>query len=396
MFVIKAPSYRRCLCLTFVSNCSDTNFLKGEIFLDFFIDYGLFLAKTITFVIAFAVIILLMVSAGMKNQGDDQGHLEITKINDKFEDLTNIVKSMVLPEDELKLAEKDQKKRDKEEKKKNKAEAKAKAKDKKSDDDANQAEEADNVRKRVYVVDFDGDIKASATEELREIITAILTIGSERDEVVLRLESSGGMVHSYGLAASQLRRITSNNIPLTVCVDKVAASGGYMMACVAHKIVCAPFAIIGSIGVVAQLPNFHKLLKKHDVDYEMVTAGKYKRTLTMFGENTDEGREKFVEELEDTHELFKDFITDNRDKVDVDDVATGEIWFGTRAIEKNLVDGIDTSDQYLFDLKDEADIFELKFTHKKSMAEKFGLSIERAADRSISKVMQSLNTRFFS
>lgn len=375
--------------------------------MEFLSEYGLFLAKTITFVIAVAVIILLVVSAGMKNQGDDQGHLEITKINDKFEDLTNIVKSMVLPEEELKLAEKEQKKRDKEERKKNKAEAKAKAKikskDKKSHDDANanaddenEAEEADNVRKRVYVVDFDGDIKASATEELREIVTAILTIGSERDEVVVRLESAGGMVHSYGLAASQLRRITSNNIPLTVCVDKVAASGGYMMACVAHKIVCAPFAIIGSIGVVAQLPNFHRLLKKHDVDYEMVTAGKYKRTLTMFGENTDEGREKFVEELEDTHELFKDFITDNRDKVDVDDVATGEIWFGTRAIEKNLVDAIDTSDQYLFDLKDDADIFELKFMHKKSMAEKFGLSIERAADRSISKVMQSLNTRFFS
>lgn len=373
--------------------------------MEFLSEYGLFLAKTITFVIAVAVIILLVVSAGMKNQGDDQGHLEITKINDKYEDLTNIVKSMVLPEEELKLAEKEQKKRDKEEKKKTKAEAKAiaktKAKDKKSHEDVNtddesEAVEADNVRKRVYVVDFDGDIKASATEELREIVTAILTIGSERDEVVVRLESSGGMVHSYGFAASQLRRITSNNIPLTVCVDKVAASGGYMMACVAHKIVCAPFAIIGSIGVVAQLPNFHRLLKKHDVDYEMVTAGKYKRTLTMFGENTDEGREKFVEELEDTHELFKDFITDNRDKVDVDDVATGEIWFGTRAIEKNLVDAIDTSDQYLFDLKDDADIFELKFMHKKSMAEKFGLSIERAADRSISKVMQSLNTRFFS
>ncbi len=369
--------------------------------MEFLSEYGLFLAKTITFVIAVAVIILLVVSAGMKNQSDDQGHLEITKINDKFEDLTNIVKSMVLPEEELKLAEKEQKKRDKEEKKKNKAAAKAKAKDKKSDDTANVGDDsetatADETRKRVYVVDFDGDIKASATEELREIVTAILTIGSECDEVVVRLESAGGMVHSYGLAASQLRRITSNNIPLTICVDKVAASGGYMMACVAHKIVCAPFAIIGSIGVVAQLPNFHRLLKKHDVDYEMVTAGKYKRTLTMFGENTDEGRQKFVEELEDTHELFKDFISDNRDKVDVDDVATGEIWFGTRAIEKNLVDSIDTSDQYLYDLKDDADIFELKFTHKKSIAEKIGLSVERAADRSISKVMQGLNTRFFS
>ena len=109
---------------------------------------------------------------------------------------------------------------------------------------------------------------------------------------------------AYGLAASQMQRIRDKKLKLTVCVDKVAASGGYMMAVVADKIIAAPFAVLGSIGVLAQVPNFHRLLKKHDVDFEMLTAGKYKRTLTMFGENTDKGREKFQEDIEDTHVLF--------------------------------------------------------------------------------------------
>ena len=317
----------------------------------------------------------------MKNQGGDKGHLEITKINQRFDDLNHAMKSMLMDESEFKAEQKA------EQKNRKKAE-KAKKKGKSTD--------AEPKKPRVFVTDFDGDIKASATEELREVVTAILSVAEENDEVVLRLESAGGMVHSYGLAASQLRRITARNIALTVCVDKVAASGGYMMACVAQKIISAPFAIIGSIGVVAQLPNFHRLLKKHDIDYEMLTAGEYKRTLTMFGENTDKGRQKFVEDLEDTHVLFKDFIAENREVVDVDSVATGEIWFGSRALDQKLVDHIDTSDQYLFDLSTHSDIFEVKYTHKKTLAERVGLHVEHAVERSILGVVQKLNLRYFS
>ncbi len=349
--------------------------------MEFLSEYGLFFAKTLTFVIAVAAIIMLIVAAGMKNQSGDKGHLEITKINQRFDDLNHAMKSMLMDEAELKAEQKaEQKNRKKEEKAKKKG---------KSTDTAPK-------KPRVFVTDFDGDIKASATEELREVVTAILSVAEENDEVVLRLESAGGMVHSYGLAASQLRRITARNIALTVCVDKVAASGGYMMACVAQKIISAPFAIIGSIGVVAQLPNFHRLLKKHDIDYEMLTAGEYKRTLTMFGENTDKGRQKFVEDLEDTHVLFKDFIAENREVVDVDSVATGEIWFGSRALDQKLVDHIDTSDQYLFDLSAHSDIFEVKYTHKKTLAERVGLHVENAVERSILGVVQKLNLRYFS
>lgn len=246
----------------------------------------------------------------------------------------------------------------------------------------------------MFVTHFDGDIKASETQELREVITAILSIAKPSDEVVVCLESPGGMVHGYGLAASQLARITEKNIPLTVCVDKVAASGGYMMACVANKIVAAPFAVIGSIGVVAQIPNFHRLLKKHDVDYEMLTAGEYKRTLTMFGENTEKGRQKFVEDLEETHDLFKDFIRQHRSVVDVDKVATGEIWFGTKALEEKLIDAVQTSDAYLFDKKDSADLFEINYVHKRTVMEKLGINAEASLERVIGKLWQKATTRY--
>ena len=176
-------------------------------------------------------------------------------------------------------------------------------------------------------------MKASAVSSLRQEITAILSLAEKQDEVLVRLESGGGMVHAYGLASSQLLRIRNQDIDLTVCVDKVAASGGYMMACVANKLLAAPFAVIGSIGVIAQIPNFHRLLKKNDIDFEMITAGEYKRTLTMFGENTEKGREKFAEDIEDVHVLFKDFVKEHRPALDVEAVATGEVWFGQRAID---------------------------------------------------------------
>ncbi len=350
--------------------------------MEFLTDYGLFLAKTVTFVIAVAVIIVIGVAAGMKNKGLEKGSIVVTKINDQFSEVFELMRSAILDEKAYKDLKKQEKKSEKEEAKKKK--------DKKDKDSANDSDEA---RKRAFVTEFNGDIKATATDELREVVTAILEVAEPRDEVILKLESPGGMVHGYGLAASQLARITAKDIPLTVCVDKVAASGGYMMACVAQKIISAPFAIIGSIGVLAQLPNFHRLLKKHDIDYELLTAGKYKRTLTMLGENTEEGREKFKEELEDTHVLFKEFITKHRPQVDIETVATGEIWFGQRAQDQKLVDEIATSDEYLTRLYKDVDIFEVKYEQKKSITEKLGVNISTGVEQAVVRVINKLNTR---
>lgn len=356
--------------------------------MEFLADYGLFLAKTATVLVTIIIIISMVSALSQKgaSKKDHHGHIQVTKLNEWYAHMSDALRRAALDSHLIKF----QTKLAKQKSKKQKAEKKKALKKKTADQHLPE-------RKRVFVLNFDGDIKASATGSLREEITTVLSVAQPEDEVVVRLESAGGMVHSYGLAASQLVRIKNKNISLTVCVDKVAASGGYMMACVADRIVAAPFAILGSIGVVGQLPNFHRLLKKIPVDYEMQTAGEYKRTLTMFAENTDKGREKFAEELEDTHGLFKEFIRDNRATLDVDAVATGETWYGNRALDKNLVDTIQTSDEYLTNQVDEADIFEVEYVLRKSLPEKLGFASQQAVDRLLLTWWDRMQvSRFFS
>lgn len=223
----------------------------------------------------------------------------------------------------------------------------------------------------LYVLDFTGDIKASQVERLRNEITAVLTVAKPEDEVVVRLESPGGAVNGYGLAASQLQRIRNKNIPLTVCIDKIAASGGYLMACVANQIIAAPFAIIGSIGVVAQIPNFSRWLKKNDIDVELLTAGEYKRTLTLFAENTEKGRKKFQEELEKIHQSFRDYVLNNRQQLDMEQVATGEHWLASDAYDLRLVDKLQTSDEYLIEKMEQFNSYQIAIPGKPSLMTKF-------------------------
>jgi serine protease SohB len=251
-----------------------------------------------------------------------------------------------------------------------KAEAKAEKKKLKEAKKSEKAKADEPRKSRVYVIDFEGDVQASAVEQLREEVTAVLSIAEAQDEVVVRLESPGGMVHSYGLAASQLSRIVGKGVKLTVAVDKVAASGGYMMACLATNLIAAPFALLGSIGVVAQVPNFNRFLKGKEIDVEVLTAGEFKRTLTMLGENTEQGRKKFIEELEDVHTLFKEFVKESRPVVDTEVVATGEAWYGRRALEHKLVDALQTSDEYLVNCCETADVYKVKYVEDKNRMDK--------------------------
>ena len=315
--------------------------------MEYFIEYLLFLAKFVSIVITLAVVCIASAIIMMRNKSEHDGRISITNINQKFEEMSLILQSQILTKKELKEAIKKLKSDHKEKERK-----------------------TDIPGKNIFVINFKGDIKASEVQPLREEITSILTIAKTTDEVVLILESPGGTVHGYGLAASQLKRIRDRRISLTVAVDKVAASGGYMMACVANKIIAAPFAIIGSIGVLAQLPNFHRLMKKYNIDYEQLSAGEYKRTLTLFGENDDKDREKFQEELEDTHELFKEFIKDNREQIDIEKIATGEHWYGKRALELQLVDDLMTSDDYLYTAAATSNIYAIKQIRKKTVSEK--------------------------
>lgn len=328
--------------------------------MEFVVEYGLFLLKAVTIVAAILFVIGGIASLAQRNrQQSAHGEIRVDKLNDEFDDMADRIRVEVLSEDALKREHKERKKRDK---------LRAKA-------------DQDDLPRRVFVLDFDGDMQASAVAELRHEITAVLAVAEAKDEVVVRLESGGGLVTSYGLASSQLERIRRAKIPLTICVDEVAASGGYMMACVADRILAAPFAVLGSIGVVAQIPNFNRLLRKHEIDIELHTAGEYKRTLTLFGENTDKAREKFREELEDTHGLFKSFVSQWRPQLDTALVATGEHWFALRAKELGLVDDIMTSDEYLVAAVKDADVFHVHWQHRKTVAERMGFAVEGMLDR---------------
>jgi serine protease SohB len=336
--------------------------------LEFLVEYGLFFAKTVTILFALIVLIIVVVGMNQKTRRSDRGHIEVRSLNENVENITRTLKQMVLNQDAFKQEMKSEKKRHKEE-------AKAQKKAMKG------AGPESGRKDRVYVLDFEGDLQASAVENLREEITAVLSVAEPQDEVLVRVESPGGHVHGYGLAASQLKRVIDSEISLTIAVDKVAASGGYMMACIGKKIIAAPFALLGSIGVVAQLPNFHRFLKNRDVDVEVLTAGEYKRTLTMFGENTDQGREKFLEELQDVHELFKEFVVENRPVVDIDAVATGEAWYGRRALDHKLVDELKTSDEYVYDKCQSCDVFHVRYIEDKN-------KIEQVMDRFSSAFMK--------
>jgi serine protease SohB len=325
-------------------------------------ELGLFAAKMFIVLVFIVVVLLVFFALIAKAKQKSKGQLKIKNINKEYHEAKEAVLAETLDKHEFKKFLKQEKK----------------AQDKKPQ----------KAPKHIYVLNFNGDIKASSVCSLKEEITTVLNVASPTDEVVVRLESAGGMVHAYGLAAAELLRIKAKKIALTITIDKVAASGGYLMACTANKILAAPFAIVGSIGVIVQLPNFHRLLKDKDIDFEQHTAGEYKRTITVFGENTDEGRKKLQEEIDHIHDQFKDLIVKNRPHIDIKKVATGEYWLGERALQLNLVDEIITSDDYLLQQSAKAKIFEISYELKKPFLAKLSATSSLLMEKVWGKVLR--------
>ncbi len=310
--------------------------------MEFLIEYGMFLAKAVTIVLAVIAVIIAITVATVKPKAN-KGELHLDDISEEHRDMVTDLHAQLLDKKQFKLWQKHQ-------------------------------PEVIKERARLFVIDFHGSVDAKETDALREEVTAVLAIARKQDAVLVRLESGGGVVHGYGLAASQLARIKLAGIPLTISVDKIAASGGYMMACIADKIIAAPFSIVGSIGVVAQLPNFHRLLKKNDIDFEQFTAGEFKRTVTLFAENTEQGKQKFQQELDHTHQLFKSFVAQYRPALELDKVATGEHWFGYQALELGLVDSLATSDEYLQSRFTDQQVLKVQYRLRKTLAERAGIA----------------------
>ena len=322
--------------------------------LDYLLQYGLFLAEMLTIVAAVAAVILLAAALAARRRGASASaeRLEVRDLGARYREMKQTLESGLLGPGERKAAAKARKR-----------EAKARRK------------EARSTRPRVFVLDFKGDLRASAVTSLREEITAVLALARPEDEVLVRLESAGGVVHEYGLAASQLMRVRERGIPLTVSVDRIAASGGYMMACVADRILAAPFAVLGSIGVLAQIPNFHRLLDRHGIDFEQFKGGEYKRTVTLFGENTDADRDKLRQDIEEIHAIFKHFVIERRPGLDIEKVATGEHWLARRAKDLGLCDELVTSDDYLLAANERADLVGVRFQVRKRLTTRLAESM---------------------
>jgi serine protease SohB len=360
--------------------------------IEFLSNYGLFLAKTLT--VGVAIVLVVAGIVAMTSRGGDKGRgvIRIKRLNHFYESLMDALRDAAFNKYEYKEALK-------REKLKNKAEAKAEKLARKSpppssggngngNGNGDAVDATRSAKKRFFVLQFDGDMRASAVDSLRHEITAVLSVATVQDEVVVQLESPGGVVHGYGLAASQLARVTARGVPLTVVVDKVAASGGYMMAAVADKIVAAPFAIIGSIGVAMEMPNFNRLLKRHNIDFEQITAGEYKRTMSLFGETSSKGRAKLTEEIEETHGIFKAFVKQHRPVVDIAQVATGEHWLGSRALELKLVDVISTSDDYLVEACKTSDVFEVSWEEKSKLSQRIASGFSLTAQALLDRLVQ--------
>lgn len=325
--------------------------------MEFLQDYALFLAKGLTVVALTLVVLAALAALSQRNRGRDE-QLTVRHLNQRYRNMERLLRLRVQGWRALRRFTRESRRRRK------------------------QAMQAQPEAPRVYVLRFHGDIRASRVENLREEVSAVLTLArGGTDRVVLCLESAGGLVPSYGLAAAQLARLRDAGLDLTVAVDRVAASGGYLMAAVGHRITAAPFAVVGSIGVVAQIPNIHRLLKRHDVDIELLTAGQYKRTLTILGKNTPEGRAKFQQELEETHGLFKTYLQHFRPQLDLDTLATGEHWYGEQALELKLVDELRTSDDLLMALAREHELYEVCYHRRQPMSRRIGIALEQAVER---------------
>jgi serine protease SohB len=232
---------------------------------------------------------------------------------------------------------------------------------------------------RLFVLDFKGDVMATQARGLSEEITAIIASADPKhDEVLIRLESPGGAVHAYGYASSQLTRLKDRGIKLTIAVDKVAASGGYMMACIGDRIFSAPFAVVGSIGVVAEFMNFNQVLQDLGIDYRQYTAGKYKRTVSAMGPITEDAESKFNKDLQHTHDMFKTHIATYRPDMDLEVLATGEHWYGLDAHKKGLVDEVGTSEDYILDSIGTREVLHLRYAPPRPFAERIRIGMVKA------------------
>lgn len=312
--------------------------------MDYLYDISLFFLKSLIIVVGLLVVILIPMIQSQKRKAGKKKKLELENLKNRFKPYIQEFHQAHMNKKKYKNYLKQLKKKE--------------------------PIESEKEKPNSFLISFTGDKMATQVESLRDEVSLILNIAKPEDEVILLLESPGGAVASYGLAASQLVRLR-DRLKLTICVDTVAASGGYLMASTGHQIISAPFALVGSIGVLFQTPNIHEFLKKRDISFEEITAGKYKRTITPFGKITEEKKQKLQEQIDLVYFQFKNFLKKYRENLDFEKVATGEVWLGAEALKLHLVDKIQCSDDYIMEALKTRNVYKIKLKEEKKLWEKF-------------------------
>lgn len=255
---------------------------------------------------------------------------------------------------------------------------------------------------KVAVLKFKGDIRASARFAFAKLVDEVVLNAREFKEVVVVVESPGGGVSEYGMLFAELERMRKceENFQLTVVVDTVAASGGYLMSLPAHKILAAPFAMVGSIGVVSFIPNIRELLEANKIKPRTFTAGDFKRTVTLTDEGDEKSAEQYKQQLALIHEQFKQALKKYRPQVELEKVATGEAWLASTTVEKELqlVDGLNTSHALLLEMNQSFDLVEYssKAERKTFLKRILGCDDENQSivDQIVTKFVDEVSQRF--
>ncbi len=207
---------------------------------------------------------------------------------------------------------------------------------------------------RLAVLRFQGlrDLNASGDQRLSEAIDEVLVNRDHFEEAVVIIDSPGGTTHGYGHAYALLERLSASGLKVTACIDRIGASGGYLMALPADRILAGPFAIVGSVGVVAGIPNVKRLLEEKGVSYRLFVAGDKKRVVHFADDDGPEVREYMDEKLAGIHTQFLQAVEKHRgDRVKLDEVRSGDHWSAEESVEKGLglVDELQTSAEYLLE-----------------------------------------------
>lgn len=193
----------------------------------------------------------------------------------------------------------------------------------------------------VAVIDMQGTIGSAIRPLEYARLFARLREDRHTRAVVLNIDSPGGAATGSEMMTGAVRRLAEEK-PVAAFIGGVGASGAYMVASASSRIIALQSSIIGAIGVISYRPVVEQALERIGVRMHVTKSGRLKDMLSPFREATDEEREKEQYLLDSLYDLFVDGIVRGRNLPEerVRELATGEVFPASDAVEHGLVDAL--------------------------------------------------------